>query len=112
MQASRIVQALAGTEITMAEDRAVPINGAPVPLPYFVIRREETETGADNGLVGVTEIHWTVALFTAKSDFALECKIKRALWKARISTIEVERFPDGTPYQTNFEFSTKTIRKD
>lgn len=48
---------------------------------------------------------WTIALFTANKDVALECKIRKAL--AGLGTIEIERFPDGEPYSVHFTFTTK-----
>lgn len=74
-------------------------------LPYMVIRTIEKDTWDDLGRVCVKTIMWTIALFTANKDVALECKIRKAL--AGLGTIEIERFPDGEPYSVHFTFTTK-----
>ena len=101
----KILERLDNTGIRREEETVVPINGATVPLPYMVVRSEEVDKWADMGRVGVTTIMWTVVLFTANKDFALECKIRKAL--AGLGTVEIERFPDGEPYSVYFTFTTK-----
>ena len=104
-----ILARLDKTNIRREEETVVPINGATEQLPYMVIRSEETDTWDDMGRVCVTTIVWTVTLFTANKDFALECKIRKAL--AGLGTVNVERYPDGEPYSVDFTFTTKGVRK-
>ena len=106
MKPDEIRAALAATGITQHDDRVVPVNGKQVPLPYFVIHTDETDERADLCRVGITAVRWQVHLFTKNRDFALECKIRKAL--RLIPTVEVEHFPDGAgPYQTSFLFTTR-----
>lgn len=104
-----ILARLDKTNIRREEETVVPINGATEQLPYMVVRSEETDTWDDMGRVCVTTIVWTVTLFTANKDFALECKIRKAL--AGLGTVNVERYPDGEPYSVDFTFTTKGARK-
>lgn len=101
----KVLEHLDSTGIRREEEMAVPINGATIPLPYMVVRSEENDKWDDMGRVGVTTITWTVVLFTANKNFALECKIRKAL--AGLGTVEIERFPDGEPYSVYFTFVTK-----
>lgn len=108
MRRSDILEKLKATGIRMEEERVVPINGSPVPLPYMVARDDETEQGDDLGRVRISLLSWTVALFTKNKDFALECKIRDAL--RGCGTVEVTHYPDGTPYQTSFNFASHERR--
>lgn len=101
----KVLARLDGTGIRREEETVVPINGETVQLPYMVARSEETDTWGDMGRVCVTTIVWTVTLFTANKDFALECKIRKAL--AGLGNIEITRYPDGQPYSVDFTFTTK-----
>lgn len=105
----KILARLDNTGIRREEETVVPINGVTVPLPYMVVRSEETDKWDDKGRVCVTTIAWTVVLFTANKDFALECKIRKAL--AGLGTVEIERFPDGNPYSVYITFTTKGAHK-
>ena len=105
----KILERLDNTGIRREEETVVPINGATVPLPYMVVRSEEVDKWDDLGRVCITTITWTVVLFTTNKDFALECKIRKAL--AGLGTVEIERFPDGEPYSVYFTFTTKGARK-
>ena len=105
----KILERLDNTGIRREEETVVPINGATEQLPYMVVRSEETDTWDDNGRVCVVTIVWTVTLFTTNKDFALECKIRKAL--AGLGTVSVERYPDGEPYSVDFTFTTKGARK-
>ena len=105
----KILTRLDKTNIRREEETVVPINGATEQLPYMVVRSEETDTWDDMGRVCVTTIVWTVTLFTTNKDFALECKIRKAL--AGLGTVNVERYPDGVPYSVDFTFTTKGARK-
>ena len=104
-----ILARLDKTNIRREEETVVPINGATEQLPYMVVRSEETDTWDDMGRVCVTTIVWTVTLFTANKDFALECKIRKAL--AGLGTVTIERYPDGEPYSVDFTFTTKGVRQ-
>lgn len=104
-----ILARLDKTNIRREEETVVPINGATEQLPYMVVRSEETDTWDDMGRVCVTTIVWTVTLFTTNKDFALECKIRKAL--AGLGTVNVERYPDGEPYSVDFTFTTKGAKK-
>lgn len=105
----KVLERLDNTGIRREEETVVPINGAAVPLPYMVVRSEEADKWDDMGRVCVTTIMWTVVLFTTNKDFALECKIRKAL--AGLGTVEIERFPDGEPYSVYFTFTTKGATK-
>lgn len=104
-----ILARLDKTDIRREEETVVPINGATEQLPYMVVRSEETDTWDDMGRVCITTIVWTVTLFTTNKDFALECKIRKAL--AGLGTVNIERYPDGEPYSVDFTFTTKGARK-
>lgn len=104
----KVLACLDDTGIRREEETVVPINGATVQLPYMVARSEEADTWDDKGRVGFTTIAWRVTLFTANKDFALECKIRKAL--AGLGTVEIERYPDGEPYSVDFAFTTKGAR--
>lgn len=104
-----ILARLDKTNIRREEETVVPINGATEQLPYMVVRSEETDTWDDIGRVCITTIVWTVTLFTTNKDFALECKIRKAL--AGLGTVNIERYPDGEPYSVDFTFTTKGARK-
>lgn len=106
MTAEKINQNLVSTLIPMEEDSAVPMNGTARKLPYMVARQDITITGSDNGRVGLKKISWTVALFSTARDEAAERKIAAALALAGVGRVIITRFPDGTPYQTNFEFTS------
>ena len=105
----KVLARLDNTGIRREEETVVPINGATVPLPYMVVRSEETDQWDDMGRVSTTTIMWTVILFTTNKDFALEYKIRNAL--AGLGNVEIERFPDGQPYSVYFTFTTKGARK-
>ena len=105
----KIVERLDRTGIRREEETAVPINGVTIPLPYIVLRSEEADNWDDQGRVCTTTIVWTITLFTTNKDFALECKIRKAL--AGLGTVEIKRYPDGAPYSVDFTFTTKGASK-
>lgn len=105
----KILARLDNTGIRREEETVVPISGATVPIPYMVVRSEEDDKWDDMGRVCVVAITWTVTLFTANKDFALECKIRKAL--AGLGTVTIERYPDGEPYSVDFTFTTKGVRQ-
>lgn len=103
----KVFERLDSTEIRREEETVVPINGEAVSLPYFVVRSEEKDEWDDMGRVCVVTITWTITLFTANKDFALECKIRKAL--AGLGTVEIQWYPDGQPYSVDFTFTTKGV---
>lgn len=107
MKNETVLKLLGKTGIPREPDFAVPINGVSKPLPYMVIRTKAAVDGDDHGRVRWGKTEWVVALFTTNRDDALESKVLGCL--APVGRVEVERFPDGKPYQTNFEFTTKQI---
>lgn len=110
MTIAQVLERLAKIDLTQREERVVPVEGKKVPLPYFVIRWDETDEGADLGRVGLTTVRWQVHLFSKNKDFASECKIRKVV-QGITTKVEVERYPDGQPYQTAFIFETKQIRE-
>ena len=54
MKRSTILARLAETGIRQEAEKVVPANGAPVPLPYHVVRVDEVEDGDDKGRVSKT----------------------------------------------------------
>lgn len=109
MTEKQVLNRLDGTGIRREQDLAVPINGHQIKLPYMVVRTERNIEGSDNGRVQFLRIDWTVALFTVNKDKALENKISGAL--GGVGAIVITNYPDGTPYQTNFEFTTRETMK-
>lgn len=108
MKREEVAAALAATGIHQEADFATPASGASVPLPYCVVRVDETEEGDDQGRVRFSTLSWLVAVFSKNKDFALECKIRKAL--AGAGALTVKHYPDGTPYETSIEFTTKERR--
>lgn len=100
---------LGSTGIPREEDYAVPINGSTKKLPYMVVRTTESIEGDDLGRIRIQKTEWIVALFTVNREDALEQVFCRAL--STVGKVEITRFPDGRPYQTNFEFTTKQTIK-
>lgn len=109
MTREKVLEKLDGTGIHREEDRAVPVNGAQVKLPYLVVRTKETMSGDDLGRVQMVKIEWGVALFTVNRAIDLEKSISKAL--AGVGKVEIIHYPDGTPYQTTFKFTTTEIVK-
>lgn len=107
MTRENVIKQLEGTGVRQEQDFLVPVNGKQVKLPYHVIRTKETVTGSDNGNVRLLKIEWVVALFTTNRDDELEVNFLKALYN--VGKVEVTRYPDGTPYQTNFKFTTNQI---
>lgn len=104
----KILDCLDSTGIRREEETVTPVSGAIVPLPYLIVRSEETDNWDDAGRVCYVAITWTITLFTANKDFALECKIRKAL--AGLGAVEIRRYPDGEPYSVDFTFTTKGVR--
>lgn len=109
MTQEAVFKLLDGAGIPREADFAVPINGSTKKLPYMVARTKETIEGDDLGRIRIQRTEWIVALFTTNREDELELTTLRAL--SPVGRVEVTRFPDGRPYQTNFEFTTKQIMK-
>lgn len=109
MKQNIVLALLDSTGIPREEDFAVPINGSVKKLPYMVARTKDTISGDDLGRIQIQKTEWIVALFTTNREDALEQKLRKAL--SPVGRVEITRFPDGRPYQTNFEFTTKQIMK-
>lgn len=109
ISSEKILERLDNTGIHREEETVTPISGEVVPLPYLIVRSEETDIWDDAGRVGFTSVIWTITLFTANKDFALECKIRKAL--AGLGAVTIERYPDGKPYAVDFTFTTKGAKK-
>lgn len=107
MKDTEVLCQLDSTGISREQDFAVPVNGHQAKLPYLIVRRKETIDGSDNGNVQILRIEWIVALFTANRAEKLEQVISKVL--CGVGKLEITRFPDGTPYQTNFEFKTNQV---
>ena len=102
-----IYKKLQDTGIRIEREDVVPCNGCSVPLPYMVVRCSSEITGDDMGRVQMERTTYTVVLFSREKEPELEHKIKLAL--ASLGRIQVSSFPDGKPYETNFEASKKSI---
>ena len=109
MMQEYVLSLLDGTGISREEDFAVPINGSAKKLPYMVVRSRETIDGDDLGRIQILKTEWIVALFTVNREEALEQKFRKAL--SPVGRVEITHYPDGKPYQTNFEFTTKQLMK-
>lgn len=109
MTEKQVLTRLDSTGLRREQDFVVPVNGHQVKLPYMVARQEKSIDGSDNGRAQLLKTEWTVALFAANKDPALERLISRAL--CGVGKVKITYFPDGTPYQTNFEFVTREIMK-
>ena len=109
MKKNIVYALLDSTDITREEDFAVPINGIAKKLPYMVVRTKETIEGDDLGRIQILKTEWIVALFTTNREETLEQQLLNAL--SPVGKMEITRYPDGKPYQTNFEFTTKQLMK-
>lgn len=104
-----ILDKIGKTGIRTASDFAVPINGATIPLPYLVVRTKETLSGSDNGKVQTVKIEWAVALFSTNRNPELERRLIKSL--RGVGKVEITPYPDGSPYQTTFKFTTTQIMR-
>lgn len=105
MRKEIILERLKATGIRQEEETVVPVEGAIVAPPYLIVRTEEADAWCPGGRLGIRTTTWTVTLFTVNKDFALECKIRKAL--AGVGEIGIKRWPDGEPYAVDFTFITK-----
>lgn len=85
-------------------DVDVPINGKVQDLPCWALLPKTTAIGSDNGAVAVYRTDWQMILLTAEGDDGLNRCVLTAL--AGAGKVTVERFPDLSPYQTTFKFTT------
>lgn len=104
-----VLARLDATGIRREADFMVPINNSQVKLPYQIVRTKETVTGSDNGNVNILKTEWGVALFTVNREAALEDRFRKAL--RDVGKVEIIRYPDGSPYQTTFKFTTNQIMR-
>lgn len=107
MTNGEVQKCLDGTGIRRENDFVVPVNGKQAQLPYMVVRTKETEEGDDSGRLRIQKTEWTVALFTMNRDDVLTNRFSSAL--RGVGKVEITRYPDGQPYQTNFKFTTRQI---
>lgn len=85
-------------------DVDVPINGTVQELPCYALLPKTTVIGSDNGSVGLRRTDWQLILLTAERDETLNRGILAAL--AGAGKVTAEPFPDLSPYQTTFKFTT------
>ena len=85
-------------------DVDVPVNGVVQDLPCYALLPKTTVIGSDNGSVGLRRTDWQLILLTAERDETLNKGILSAL--AGAGKVTVEPFPDLSPYQTTFKFTT------
>lgn len=109
MRNETVTQRLEATGIRLEPEFAVPINGVTLSLPYMVTRQKITVEGSDNGNVSLCRTEWTVALFSVNKAPDLEHTIRRALMG--VGSVEITCYPDCSPYQTNFKFTTRQIMR-
>lgn len=110
MSEDQIKESLSTIGLRVEQDFAVPLNGETRPLPYTVLRSEITLDASDDGALGVATYRYTLALFEANKDLSREAQVLRVL--SPNSPVAVTRYPDSSPYQTNFEFSiTRKFRR-
>lgn len=110
MNEDQIKEALSDIGLRLEQDFAVPINGETRPLPYAVLRATINLDASDDGAVGLAIYNYTLALFEANKDLSREEQVLSVL--SSNSPVAVTRYPDSSPYQTNFEFSiTRKFRR-
>lgn len=85
-------------------DVDVPINGTVQELPCYALLPKTTVIGSDNGSVGLHRTDWQMILLTAQRDDELNRGVLAAL--AGAGKVTVDLFPDLSPYQTTFKFTT------
>ena len=107
MKSETVIAALEATGIRIEDERAVPVAGKSLPLPYMVVRQDIQEQGDDAGRIRIQKVSWAVYLFTLQKEPDLDCKIRAAL--ANVGKLNISFFPDGKPYQTLYEFTTREI---
>ena len=95
---------LEGLGVRMIEDIDVPINGQVQSLPCLAALPKTTVIGSDNGLVSLGKTEWQLILLTTNRDNDLNRRILAAL--AGCGRVTMEHFPDLSPYQTTFKFTT------
>ncbi len=90
--------------IRIIKDKDVPINGQVQKVPCLAMLPKTTVIGSDNGNVGIRRTDWQLILLTAERD---EEKISCILAALNgCGKVTVELFPELSPYQTTFKFTT------
>lgn len=74
MRRSTILARLAETGIRQEAEKVVPANGAPVPLPYHVVRADEVEDGDDLGRVRIKTLTWALPFLQKTKTLHLNAK--------------------------------------
>lgn len=95
---------LEGLGVRLIEDIDVPVNGHVQELPCLAALPKTTVIGSDNGLVSLRKSEWQLILLTSGRDNDLNRRILAAL--AGCGRVTMEHFPDLSPYQTTFKFTT------
>ena len=93
--------------IRIIKDKDVPINGQVQKVPCLAMLPKTTVIGSDNGNVGIRRTDWQLILLTAERSDELNRGILAAL--AGAGKVTMEPFPDLSPYQTTFKFTTFDI---
>lgn len=90
--------------IRIIKDKDVPINGQVQKVPCLALLPKTTVIGSDNGNVGIRRTDWQLILLTAERDEEKNALILDAL--KGCGKVTVEPFPELSPYQTTFKFTT------
>ena len=104
MTETQIRNRLRVLDIREIPDVDVPINGTVQELPCYALLPKTTVIGSDNGSVGLRRTAGQLILLTAERDEELSRGILAAL--AGAGKVTAEPFPDLSPYQTTFKFTT------
>ena len=104
MTETQIRKRLENLGVREIPDVDVPVNGIVQDLPCFALLPKTTVIGSDNGSVGLHRTDWQLILLTSERDDGLNRGILAALAGAGKPTMEP--FPDLSPYQTTFKFTT------
>lgn len=104
MTSSEIFRRLEELGIRIIKDKDAPINGQVQKVPCLAMLSKTTVIGSDNGNVELSRRDWQVILLTAERDDKKTAAILAAL--KGCGKVTVELFPELSPYQTTFKFTT------